>query len=146
VNAKGESKANNFPLKEVLNEKYGRSTSFDGIRVVYHNTGYWNNKGQPHNADPQFEHTAAHEFGHLILNVYGAGSSPDYSWSHKGTSTVISQSPLPGTSYPATGEVDLMKYTENSQLPGTYRDYWDRSIAAGQNVKSLLWLVRVEFK
>ena len=52
----------------------------------------------------------------------------------------------PGTSYPATGEVDLMKYAENNRLPSTFQDFWDRSIAAEEDVKSLLWLARMRFK
>jgi hypothetical protein len=56
---------------------------------------------------------------------------------------MIGQSPLPGTSYPATGEIDLMKYAASRSFPP---GYLDRSIAAEEDVKSLLWLARIKFE
>ena len=72
----------------------------------------------------------------------GAYANRKYSWTHNYSSTEISQQPLPGTSYPETGEIDLMKYAE---IRPDERERWRRSVASVQDVKSLLWLARVEF-
>jgi hypothetical protein len=87
-----------------------------------------------------FEHTAAHEFGHRIMGAYGGRT---YSWTHNQSSTELTQVPLPGTTYPANGEIDLMKYAERRVKR---QDRWDRSVASVQDVKGLLWLVRVKFQ
>ncbi len=92
--------------------------------------------------DEEFKHTSAHELGHEILSAYGG---EDYSYGHRGSSTVITQSTIEltdgGLSYPAVGEIDLMKYY-NGTKPA---DFYTRSVASETDVKSLLWLARVEF-
>nr|WP_298139410.1 PAAR domain-containing protein [uncultured Pseudomonas sp.] len=146
VNAEPSSK--NFPLIASLSADFGRSTSFAMFKKIYHNQGFWSAANYPADfADGDFKHTAAHEVGHLILNEYGDGGLvPEYSWSHKETSTVLTQSPLANHPVPGSGEVDVMHY--HSDYPRGvqgYQDYWNRSVASEQDVKSLLWLARVQF-
>ena len=97
----------------------------------------------PATADLEFSLTAAHEIGHEILSAYGGDA---YSYSHRGSSTIISQSKLPlgegGVSYPSGGSVDLMKYYHGVRPPGF------RAItkASEEDVQALLWLSRVRFR
>ena len=93
--------------------------------------------------DEDFKHTAAHEFGHLILNEYGGGLIPEYSWSHRGTSTVITQKRLPANLIPTSGEIDVMHYFTDD--PSDDPDYWKRSVASEQDVKGLIFLTRIKF-
>jgi len=92
--------------------------------------------------DEAFKETSAHEFGHEILSAYGG---ENYSYGHRGTSTVITQTTLDtthgGVSYPASGEIDLMKYYNGSRPS----DFYSRVVACEVDVKSLIWLARVEF-
>jgi hypothetical protein len=149
-----EPKSKNFPLVENLTEDGGRSTSFGIFRKIHHNLGYANLKfvlesNTPHRAneaklyaDEVFKETAAHEFGHLILNEYGDGGLiPEYSWTHKDTSTLW-QDEKPNNPMPAAGEIDVMHY-HSTQL------YWvdklSRTAAAPQDVKGLIWLARIKF-
>jgi hypothetical protein len=154
----GKPKAKSFKLVERVDESGGRATSLWIFAAIYHNAGAWNKYGWPTvYADKAFKNTAAHEFGHLILNGYGNdGFIPEYSWGHKNTSTIETQAPLPGTSIPASGEIDVMTYydyehsypntiTHPLQLPGAWQEYWDRSVASEQDVKGLLWLCRIRF-
>ncbi|SPE78128.1 hypothetical protein FLACOL_02143 [Flavobacterium columnare] len=61
-----------------------------------------------------------------------------YSKSHKGSSTIVTQSDL-GLVLPATGEIDLMKY---------YSQYYDisRTIVAKEDLLSLIWLSKIKIK
>lgn len=138
-------KAENFPLIEKLDPDFGRATSLGGFRKVYHNVGKFLSLGWlRQDADEDFKHTAAHEFGHLILNQYGGGwPIPSYSWGHKGSSTVVTQEPLEQHPIPASGEIDLMEY--HSDKISNLLDYWGRSVAAEQDVKGLIWLTRIDF-
>lgn len=137
--------AKDFPLVELLDADFGRSTSFAMFKKIYHNAGYWNSMGWPASApDEDFARTSAHEFGHLVLNDYGDGGLiPNYSWSHKSSSTVLTQSPVDNHPVPVSGEIDLMHY--HSSSPQSMPDYWARSIASEQDVKGLIWLSRVKF-
>jgi uncharacterized Zn-binding protein involved in type VI secretion len=146
INAKPSAK--NFPLTENLTVDGGRSTSLGGFRVIHHNFGYWSVRRYPtFFADEEFMHTAAHEFGHLVLNEYGDGGLiPHYSWSHKDTSTVLTQNRKDNHYISATGELDVMHYfTEDPVGEAAWLDFWDRSSISEQDVKGLLWLSRVEF-
>lgn len=144
----GKPSAKKFPLIESLDADFGRSTSFAMFKKVYHNQGFWSAANYPATfADGDFAHTAAHELGHLILNEYGDGGLiPNYSWSHKETSTVLTQSPVDNHPIPGSGELDLMHYhSDYPRGPRGYQDYWNRSVASEQDVKGLLWLSRVKF-
>lgn len=140
--------AKDFPLIELLTPDFGRSTSFAMFKKIYHNAGFWDAARYPAGfADGDFAHTAAHEFGHLVLNDYGDGGLiPEYSWSHKETSSVLTQSPKDNHPVPGNGEIDVMHYHSDSPRgPQGYQNYWDRSVASEQDVKGLLWLSRVRF-
>jgi uncharacterized Zn-binding protein involved in type VI secretion len=141
-------KARNFPIIEKLDDSFGRATSIKGFQKIYHNAGFWfhwNSDTPSGLADAHFKHTAAHEFGHLILNEYGDGGIPEYSWTHKGSSTLF-QNTIPNTPYPRTGEVDVMKYFSDGPWNEIdYNDYYDRSVIAEEDVKGMIWLTRVKF-
>ncbi|KOY02038.1 hypothetical protein AM274_12720 [Pseudomonas nunensis] len=142
--------AGNFPLVDNLSKEGGRSTSLALFRKIHHNMGMYYaaavNSGlsgiasATSTANDDFKYTAAHEFGHFILNEYGGGVIPMYSWTHKDSST-LGQSIKPDHPEPTSGEIDVMNYYSG------YRsvDFFSRVAAAEQDVKSLLWLARVEF-
>jgi hypothetical protein len=147
-----------FPIIEDLGNG-GRSTSMPLFRKIYHNHADWLSKGWPRDFPAEeFKHTAAHEIGHIFLNHYGdhvlkngdRDAIPHYSWTHKGSSTLLTQSSKDNHPIPTTGEVDLMHYfsdfpTRHTTAAG-YRDWWKRSVAAEEDVKGLVWLTRVRFK
>lgn len=147
-----EPKAGNFPLIDSLGASFGRSTSLAIARKVYHNMGfayeiYVTQRRRPlefakNSAQEEFKETAAHEFGHLILNEYGGGIIPTYSWTHKDSSSLM-QNPKPDHPDPLSGEVDVMEYFSDYRAPTA--DRLSRTVASEQDVKSLLWLARVEF-
>ena len=140
--------AENFELKIQLDKRLAfwfirpdSSTSAGPLSKIVHAPGDWLDRTRNISySDPDFECVAAHEFGHRILGAYG---NRGYSWGHKGTSGKYSQTANPGTSYPAIGEIDLMKYSK-APLPNTYQDRWNRTIAAEEDVKALLWLARIK--
>lgn len=113
------------------------------MKKIYHNYGdSYKETGDELlallDANNRYKWDSAHEMGHKVLDEYGAGSSPDYSWAHKGTST-LSQERIPGSVMPAQGEIDVMKY-------GLYRtDMYTRLVAATEDVQGLIWLSRVKF-
>lgn len=147
-----EPKAGNFPLIDSLSADFGRSTSLAIARKVYHNAGYAFDQlvkrqglaaaDAANYAQEEFKETSAHEFGHLILNEYGGGLIPNYSWTHKETSTLM-QNPKANHPTPSTGEVDVMHYF--SSYTHSAASLQKRMAASEQDVKSLLWLARVEF-
>ncbi|MEA1933719.1 MAG: hypothetical protein U9N60_04720 [Thermodesulfobacteriota bacterium] len=118
--------------------EFGRSHASGIIdTTLYYNHGFAH--GNTAWADSDFKFTAAHEFGHTVLEESrGRG----YSWGHKGTSnpilqTVYSSSPT----YPTTGEIDLMYYYNGNQPT----DFFSRVIAVEEDVKMLIWLCQVDF-
>ncbi len=149
-----EPKAATFPLTENLTSDGGRSTSFGIFRTIHHNLGWAYSsfaKAKISNAEltardyacEDFLYTAAHEFGHLILNSYGDGGLvPHYSWTHKGSSTLM-QNEIEGTETPRSGEVDVMHYFMHHTVNS--RDRWSRTVAAEEDAKGLIWLARVKF-
>ncbi|HCO68776.1 MAG TPA: hypothetical protein DIT04_13605 [Dysgonomonas sp.] len=82
-----------------------------------------------------FKETTAHELGHEILAAYGGG---EYSNTHKGTSTFYTQSGLPSSILPTSGEVDLMKYYDRPDR--------SRTIVAEEDIKGLVWLSTIKIK
>jgi hypothetical protein len=154
VNPNVEPKAVDFLLYEVLesgrdtNNKYTqvrRSTSAPGFKAVYHLAGYYFHNNFFNNvtmADPDFQATVAHEFGHIILMDYGDIA---YSWSHDSTSKIITQSPMSGLQhhYPIGNlEVNIMHYHDQYEPKP---EHWYRATASETDVKGLLWLCRVKF-
>ena len=127
----------NMKLVYVTNKAPGRSRNWELSRITYYNIGYLKYSTQWYyldkiDADISFEETISHEIGHEILK-YGGGSG--YSKTHKGSSTIL-QNVKKGTSYPATGEIDLMKYAENTNTT----NFYDRVVASEEDVKSLIWV------
>jgi uncharacterized Zn-binding protein involved in type VI secretion len=145
-------KAGNFPLIDSLSKDFGRSTSLAIARKVYHNAGYAYDQFVTRQgigagyaasyATEEFKETSAHEFGHLILNEYGGGLIPTYSWTHKDSSSLM-QNPKADHPTPGAGELDVMQYF--SSYTSTTSERQSRTAASEQDVKSLLWLARVEF-
>ena len=147
-------KAKNFPLVENLTADGGRSTSFGVFRKIHHNLGYAYTKFVSETKNPSlwptgkrftdelFKQTAAHEFGHLILNEYGDGGlMPTHSWTHKNTSTLW-QTEKPNNPMPKVGEIDLMRYYSTYLY---WEDRFSRTVASDDDVKGLIWLSRVQF-
>jgi len=94
--------------------------------------------------DLEFSYTAAHEIGHNILRSYAeGGGSADYSYKHKGTSTLVTQVPLENTPFPIIGEIDLMKYSSDMYYPS---DYYDRVILSEKDLKGLLWFTKMKIE
>lgn len=115
-------------------------------RIVY-NVGWLKDRGRwlyqsPAKADLEFKETAAHELGHEILSAYGGEI---YSYGHKGSSTIVTQSVKAvansGEEYPQQGDIDLMKYY-NGRAP---HNFYTRVNASEQDVRSLIWLARLKF-
>ncbi|EAN4680378.1 hypothetical protein EHN46_15805 [Salmonella enterica] len=139
-----------FDLIECLDEDGGRSTSLCGFRKVYHNIGSFYNKLKGKGvsgsditlfASQEFKLTAAHEMGHIVLDKYGTGTNQDYSWTHKGTSTIL-QNKRSGFPMPLSGEIDIMKYSDKKV---NFDEIISRSIAANEDVNGLIWLSRIKF-
>lgn len=137
-------KAASFKLIDNLSEDFGRSTSLGGFRKIYHNLGYALRDAYPKDAMTNeyenFKETSAHEIGHLILNEYGG--KKNYSWIHKGTSTLL-QSEKPNNPTPKEGEIDLIHYFSEYTVTTTNR--LSRTAASEQDVRSLLYLNQLHF-
>jgi hypothetical protein len=136
-----------------------RSSNPGSVRGVYsffgnlvperigYNVGWIKQSGwvyvMPADADRQFAETAAHELGHEVLSAYGGDA---YSYGHRGSSTVITQSTRAvgrgGQSYPAAGPIDLMKYYSGAPPAG----YHSLLKASEQDVRALFWLAQVAFR
>lgn len=121
----------------VTNNSPGRSRNWELSRITYYNIGYLEYSNgwfylEQIDADASFEETISHEIGHEILK-YGGGSG--YSKTHKGSSTIL-QNVKKGTSHPVSGEIDLMKYVENTNTT----NFYDRVVASEEDVKSLIWI------
>ncbi|MCD1126025.1 hypothetical protein LPW36_08430 [Jinshanibacter sp. LJY008] len=139
-----------FKLIRSLSERFGRSTSLKGFRRIFYNQGFYGKHITRQTnlnrfCELSFKITAAHEIGYIILDRYGAGSFPDYSWSHKGTSTILTQRAKRGVTMPLQGEIDLMKYSDARVNRVTPADRFLRTVAAPEDVKGLIWLSAVVF-
>lgn len=91
-------------------------------------------------SDKKFKETIAHEIGHAIVETYAGFKE---SITHHGSSG-YNQNPKSGTTYPQSGEIDLMKYAETS-LSRT--PYWDTRMIANENdVIGLLFISGISRK
>ncbi|OWP74778.1 hypothetical protein BWG23_13060 [Flavobacterium oreochromis] len=92
------------------------------------------------NEDIEFKETAAHEIGHEILKKYGGTF---YSYGHKNTvNSVFQNSNSNATTYPKTGEIDLMPY---------YTDWLNynqrnRIAAHEKDALGLIWLTKIKIQ
>lgn len=85
-------------------------------------------------SDKKFKETIAHETGHAIVETYAGFNE---SVTHHGSSR-YDQNPKSGTTYPHTGEIDLMKYAEEelSSIPN-----WNtRMVANEKDTMGLLFI------
>ena len=127
------------------NARSRRSRNWELSRILFYNIGYLKHAGKwrykaATTADADFKQIAAHEVGHEILLAYGGHA---YSKGHKGSSTIVTQSPVGNYLYPQQGEIDLMCYYAEDQYHPCPADYNSRSIASEKDVLSLLWLSKI---
>lgn len=122
--------------------KYARSHNTGIIDASFiYNKGYF--RGTNAGADQDFMLVSAHEFGHAVLNYFGGVG---LSWSHKDSTSIITQSVKSTTpGYPASGDVDLMKYYDSNKYSITNADKYSRTRADEQDVKRLIWLSDITF-
>ncbi|MFK8303492.1 hypothetical protein ACI75Y_11340 [Capnocytophaga stomatis] len=125
------------------NTNFNRSHNWVLSRKLFYKVGYiydreWEYREENSEKESYME-TAAHEIGHKLLEDYGGKK---YSYKHKGTSS-WGQNPLEGTTYPISGEIDLMKYADEEYLPS---NYYERIILSSEDVLSILWLSKIEVK
>lgn len=134
---------NSMPKVDIVfntNKYSARSRNWEASRIVYYNVGYirrqyTNGKKywayiEKYDAVEDFERVLAHEIGHDLLLAYGGHG---YSKSHKGSSTVTTQSPN-GTYQHVGSEYDLMQYS-NLNVPD---DYFKKVVASEEDVRGLL--------
>jgi len=146
-----ESSSMSMPPISIIfatNRETQRSCNWEMSRKIYYNTGYlefrsfwdtastsaWEYWDKPY-SDKKFQYIFSHEIGHEILLAYGGQL---YSKKHKNTSTLITQYPLDGTQYPRVGEIDLMKYADENERSDVIKNFYQRSVAANEDVVSLL--------
>jgi hypothetical protein len=144
------------------NGRFNRSHNWEGSRELYYKVGYtyyddwedypknsivfksegWYFKKEKEMLN-SFLETTAHEIGHQLLFEYGGR---DHSYTHKKTShwSWIIQDPIPGTKYPKDGEIDLMKYVDESEY--SVKDYFSRIILSELDSSKLLWLTKLKIK
>lgn len=121
----------------ISNDKdYSRSHNsgvIDGS--MFYNLGFWGNKSD---ADTDFEEVAGHEFGHSVLDAF---AGKEFSWTHKGCTSLFQQPNSHATPHPKTGEIDLMKYYTDGQPA----DFYSRVIASEEDVKRAINIAAVDF-
>ncbi len=128
------------------NARLRRSRNWEFSRLLFYQVGYLKKSGKwryciEKMADEEFKYVAAHEIGHEILLAYGGHL---YSKTHKKSATLLTQRPLGNRLYPQQGEIDLMLYYAADGQHPFPRGYYERSVAAEEDVRSLLWLNKVE--
>jgi len=140
-----------MPLIYATNWGPKRSCNWELSRKTYYNTGYiffhsysrgvmwefWDKS----KSDQVFKYTFSHEIGHELLLAFGGQV---YSKGHKGTSGIVLQSPNSGTTYPRTGEIDIMKYAEENE--NKISGFYSRSIADEKDVIGLLFISGISKK
>ncbi len=128
-------------LKINRKNKYARSHNSGVVDAVFvYNKGFFTNSID---AENDFKHVAAHEFGHSILDYFGGWR---LSWGHKGSTNAILQkvkSKTPG--YPSSGNIDIMKYYDWDKAPISNIDLHTRSKAEEIDIKRLIWLSKLTF-
>jgi len=94
-------------------------------------------------AEQDFMLVSAHEFGHSVLQYF---DGVRLSWSHKGTTHVITQSVKSNTpGYPLKGSIDLMKYYDSNKRQALLPRRFKMTLADEQDVKRLIWLSQITF-
>lgn len=123
--------------------RYARSHNTGLIdATIFYNKGYF--KHNTFLAEKDFKEVAAHEFGHSVLKYFGGIG---LSWSHEGSTNIITQNVKASTpGYPATGEINLMKYYDDKKFQIGFTDMLARNVASETDVKRLIWLSKVTIK
>jgi len=150
--------------------KEGRSRNFLASRILYYNDNSSYNFYQYANHEIgiqkisrtigntydeiDFRHTATHEIGHEILQAFGG--KIHFSYDHKATSTLVTQSSKSFNTFPANGEVDLMEYFYGDYIHARFgyvsnvgntiasNDYYERSVASENDVLGLIWCAKLK--
>ncbi|WP_339887629.1 hypothetical protein [uncultured Flavobacterium sp.] len=92
-----------------------------------------------------YSHTAAHEIGHEILQVFGG--KKDYSYVHKSTSTLITQEVKKESTLPFSGEIDLMMYySDDYFVDRDSNHFYERNIAHENDLLGLIWCSKLKIK
>ncbi len=125
-----------FDVHRTNAKDYVRSHNFGIIDgQVYYNAGAFTTAAE---ADSRFRYTAAHEFGHTVLQEAGGTA---FSWTHKGTTTKTQQSHAKTPLYPPSpAEIDMMNYYADSEPT----DFYKRVHASNDDILRLLSLGRVQ--
>jgi hypothetical protein len=144
----------------IVNAIYRKSNSIDVDLIIHkgsdyarsHNSGIvdasfiYNQGAFPSNpglADNNFKLTSGHEFGHSVLEYFGGAG---LSWGHKGSTSALLQSVKGSTpGYPPRGEIDLMMYYNKLKNTSRVNNIYQRTIAAEQDVKRLIWMSGITF-
>lgn len=94
-------------------------------------------------ADQDFMQTCAHEFGHSVLTEFdGIGRS----WTHEGSTSIFQSTKASTPGYPASGELDLMKYYDDEKGgDGSFERIMVDSRASQFDVECLLWMSTLNF-
>lgn len=143
INPVNENQSRTMPALGVNyddSKEGSRSRNWWASRKLFYNAGLYS--AYPRLADMDFQHTAAHEIGHEILQAFGGKNN--YSYIHKGSSTLLTQEVNKKFKYPRTGEIDLMIYYDGEDPTHPFpRDYYTRSVAAEKDVLGILWLTKL---
>jgi hypothetical protein len=125
-----------FDIYRTNAPKYVRSHNtgvIDGR--IYHNAGSHDSVAE---ADARFEYTSGHEFGHTVLQEAGG---TEFSWTHKGTTTLWQSDYEKTPLYPPPpDEIDMMLYYAESPPD----DFYARVHATNADVLRLVSLGEVE--
>lgn len=129
--------------KNVLDFDIRRTNSSDYVRShnsgiidsqIYYNAGFFSSATT---ADRFFMLTAAHEFGHSVLEETGGRQ---FSWTHKGSTTLFQKTHDASPIYPtAPGEIDMMLYYADEDP----HDLTSRSHASNNDILRLISLGKV---
>lgn len=121
---------------------YARSYNLGipGIDASFiYNAGFYPSQSD---ADQNFMLTSAHEFGHSVLMAFGGVG---HSWTHKGSTSIFQATKSSTPGYPKTGEIDLMRYFDDSKQSATFFQTIRDSRASELDVKCLLWMSKLGF-
>lgn len=117
-------------------KKYARSHNFGVIDAqIYYNAGAYKTKAA---ADDRFMYTAAHEFGHSVLQTAG---DTHFSVTHKGSTTIWQKTHDASPTYPPSpDEIDMMFYYSESDPA----DFYSRVRASDGDILRMLSMCGVE--
>lgn len=136
------SHAVDVDLEVERGNEYGRSYNMAilGIDATFiYNAGFFPSQ---YAADDDFMRTSAHEFGHSVLMEFGGLG---HSWTHKGSTSIFQKTTASTPGYPASGEIDLMKYYDEKKRTAASWRISSNTRASELDVKCLLWMSKLSF-